>query len=235
VIDHTNRRLLDVLENRDKTTVTAYLRGGVKTGLFGQLEEVTTDRWDAYVEAVRAVFGERVQVVIDRFHVMKNFQDQLVEARRALQRHLSEPDRQQLKGSRWLWVTNPENLAAEKQEQLEGLKRAFPSLGQLAEQREALRTIFEDRQLTTAAAGRQRLQTWMAQARKLGLSALDRFCQTLSNWLDKVANYFCHRSSNGRTEGFNRGLRAILWRACGMFNFKNFRQRALDAFGRPQG
>jgi transposase len=39
--------------------------------------------------------------------------------------------------------------------------------------------------------------------------------------------------SNGRTEGFNRGLRAILWRAFGMVNFRHFRLRVLDRLGRP--
>jgi len=39
----------------------------------------------------------------------------------------------------------------------------------------------------------------MEQARALGLKALERFCKTLTNWLDKIANYFVWRSSNGRT------------------------------------
>ena len=65
----------------------------------------------------------------------------------------------------------------------------------------------------------------------MGLRALDKFCKTLSNWLDLIANYFRSRSSNGRTEGLNHGLRAILWRAFGMANFQNFRLRVLHCFG----
>ena len=72
---------------------------------------------------------------------------------------------------------------------------------------------------------------WMEHARTLGLVALNKFFKTLTNWMDKIANYFHSRSSNGRTEGFNRGLRTILWRACGMINFENFRLRVLHCFG----
>ena len=61
--------------------------------------------------------------------------------------------------------------------------------------------------------------------------ALNKFFKTLTNWLDKIANYFHSRSSNGRTEGFNHGLRSILWRAYGMTNFQNFRLRVLHCFG----
>jgi transposase len=73
----------------------------------------------------------------------------------------------------------------------------------------------------------------MEQAKATGLKALAGFCKTLSNWLELIANYFVSGSSNGRTEGFNHGLRAILWRPFGMLNFRHFRLRVLDRFGQP--
>lgn len=231
IVDHDNQRVLDVLENREKATVLAYLQQGRRSGLLAQVEEVTTDMWDAYVGAARQAFGEGVAITIDRFHVMKNFQECLTGARRELQRQLSGAERNQLKGSRWLWVTNPENLTDEEQQQLQAFKQEFPSLGQLADQREALRAIFEDRSIASPSEGRKRLQGWLKQAQGLGLTVLDKFCQTLSHWLDKIANYFRSRGSNGRTEGLNHGLRAILWRAFGMVNFHNFRLRVLHCFG----
>lgn len=232
-IDHTNRRVLDVLEGRDKELIAKYLRDN-KGGLLAHLEEVTCDMWDAYVNATLEVFGDLVRVTIDRFHVVKNFQEQLTEARREIQRGLDKEAAKELKGTRWLWQTNPENLSDEQRQQLEGLKQRFPKLKELVAQREALRDIFEDRSIRDKESGMKRLQGWMGQAMALGLKALQRFCKTLTNWLDKIANYFVWRSSNGRTEGFNHGLRAILWRAFGMLNFRHFRLRVLDRFGCPQ-
>ena len=234
IIDHTNRRVLDVLENRDQATVTAYLQAARANGLLAHVTEVTTDMWDGYVNAARAAFGPGVSVVIDRFHVVKNLQERLVAARRELQRGLSKDEARQLKGSRWLWCKNFETLTVEERQQLSALRIQFPTLARLADQREALRALFEDRSISTPAAGQERLKAWLASARELGLKALNAFCQTLENWLPLIANYFTHRSSNGPTEGFNRGFRTILWRAFGMPNFQNFRFRILDRFGRPQ-
>jgi transposase len=231
IVDHDNQCVLEVLENRDKSTVLEYLQKGKHEGLLAQVEEVTTDMWDAYVEAAREAFGNKVAITIDRFHVMKNLQECLTGARRELQRQLSEQERQQLKGSRWLWVTNPENLLPAEQQELAALKKQFPILGQLADQREALRAIFDDRRINSPSTGRKRLQAWLEQVQGLGITALDKFCKTLSNWMDKIANYFRSRGSNGRTEGLNHGLRAILWRAFGMANFQNFRLRVLHCFG----
>jgi transposase len=233
IVDHDNRRVLEVLENRDKATVLAYLRQAKGRGLLAAVAEVTTDMWDAYVEAAREAFGERVVVTIDRLHVMKNFQECLTAARRELQRQLPEAARGQLKGRRWLWVTNPENLTPEKRQELEALQKRFPQLGRLSEQREALRAIFDDPKLANPGQGRRRLERWMGQVQRLGLGSLSRFCKTLNNWLDKIANYFRSRSSNGRTEGLNHGIRGILWRAFGMVNFQNFRLRVLHCFGVP--
>jgi transposase len=225
--------VVDVLEGRDKAIVAKYLRDHKET-LFSQVQEVTCDMWDAYVNAAEEVFGDRIRVTIDRFHVIKNFQEQLTEARCQIQRGLDKEAAKQLKGTRWLWQTNPENLTEAQRQQLEELKNRFPRLKELVDQRESLRAIFEDRTIRDAAVGQKRLREWMEQTKALGLAALDKFCTTLSNWLERIANYFLWRSSNGRTEGFNHGLRAILWRAFGMLNFQHFRLRVLDRFGTPR-
>ena len=53
IVDHDNQRVLEVLENREKATVLAYLRQAKERGLLVAVKEVTTDMWDAYVEAAR--------------------------------------------------------------------------------------------------------------------------------------------------------------------------------------
>ena len=229
-MDHDNQRVLEVLPDREKSTVSAYLKEA-KHGVLAQVQEVTMDMCDGYVGAVQEAFGASITITIDRFHVMKNFQECLNKARRELQKSLPKEQAQELKGLRWPLLTNPENLSPEDAQRLQALKEKFPRLHELAEQREALRAIFEDRRITDPIRGRKRLQEWLDKVQRLGIKALESFGKTLGNWMDKIANYFCHRSSNGRTEGLNHGLRALLWRAYGMANFENFRLRVLHCFG----
>jgi transposase len=233
IVDHTNARVLEVLESREKHVVRAYLAEAKAAGVLSDVDEVTTDMWTGYVEAAREVFGAGIRITIDRFHVMKNFQERLTAARRELQRQLPKAEAQALKGTRWLWLTNAENLSSAERAELAELQQRFPLLGQLRAQRDRLRELFEDRTIHTAAAGAKQLRAWVREARALGLRALDAFCQTLERWLEPIANYFVNRASNGRVEGFNTGLRSILWRAFGMVNFEHFRLRVLDRFGRP--
>ena len=95
------------------------------SGRFAEVEEVTTDMWEAYVNAAKEVFGETVRVTIDRFHVMKNLQEQLTKARREIQRDLPEADREELKGSRWLWLKNEASLSPEEKQTLEEFAAGF--------------------------------------------------------------------------------------------------------------
>jgi transposase len=234
IVDHSNGRVLDVLESREKQVIREYLARGRTSGLLAQVVEVTTDMWEGYVQAVREVLGEGVRITIDRFHVMKNFQDHLTAARREIQRQLPRDEAKALKGTRWLWLTNAENLTEQEQAQLVVLQEQFPLLGRLRQQRERLRLLFENAEIDTAAAGMKQLRAWMQEARALGVKALDSFCKTLDRWLEKIANYFIARASNGRVEGFNTGLRSILRRAFGMLNFEHFRLRVLDRFGVPR-
>lgn len=231
LIDHTNGRVLDVLESRDKSVLKAWLSEGKASGLLAQVEQVTTDMWEGYPNAAREELGYGVQIVIDRFHVMKRFQEHLEKQRRQIQGTLPPEATEALKGSRWLWITNPQNLSPEQQAELERLKSRFPALAALSQHREQLREIFENREIRTASVGIVHLRAWCRQGRERGLKALEPFYKTLEKWMAKIANYFPTRANNGRAEGFNRGLRALLWRAAGMSNFTHFRLRVLSVFG----
>ena len=56
LVDHTNERVLDVLEGRDKDLIVNYLRK--QGGAVAAVEKQPTDMWDGYVNAVKEVFGQ---------------------------------------------------------------------------------------------------------------------------------------------------------------------------------
>ncbi|MFM9964126.1 MAG: transposase [Planctomycetaceae bacterium] len=106
-----------------------------------------------------------------------------------------------------------ENLNPEERAELQTLREKFPQLTRLADQRESLRTLFEDRSKTTSEMAQERLTEWLTAARSLQLKPLDAFCQTVENWRPMIANDFTNRSSNGPTEGFNASV-GVSGRSC---------------------
>ncbi len=67
-----------------------------------------------------------MRITIDRFQVMKNFQERLTAARRELQRHLPREEAQAVKGTRWLLLTNKEKFTAAEQAELAKLGERYP-------------------------------------------------------------------------------------------------------------
>jgi len=58
------------------------------------------------------------QRAVDRFHIVKNLNEVLAKARRAIQKDADEMTKEMLKGCRWLLVKNRENLSQEQQKKL---------------------------------------------------------------------------------------------------------------------
>jgi transposase len=231
ITDIDRSRVIEVLENRLKTTVCAYLTS-LPASVKKSLEWVSIDMWEGYYQAVVETLPKRVKVVIDRFHVMKQLNGALTKSRRELQRGMtSKEERDDLKGLRWLLVTNECNLNAEEKEKLAALCTTCPELKACYDLKEEFRKIFDDE--TSRTAAKARLDSWKERVKATGLKSLDRFLGTLANWEEWILNYFSSgKVTNGVVEGLNNKIKLIKRRGYGYTHNGNFRQRILIECGR---
>lgn len=218
--------VLDVLKDRLKETLETWFdqRGAAWCA---HVEVCCADMWDAYHEAAQAKLPN-VRLVVDRFHVMKNLNDAISKARRAIQNQADEATKAVLKGCRWLLVKNRENLTDAEREKLDTMLAASPELKTCYELKEAFRDWFNqssDRQTAAAA-----LEDWLAKVKASGLKALQAFVKMINSWQDRILNYFDGRHSNGFAEGINLKIRMINRRGYGYPNFDHFRLHVLVAF-----
>ncbi|NOY72104.1 MAG: hypothetical protein GXP14_06965 [Gammaproteobacteria bacterium] len=68
--------ILTVLKDRKKATVKAFLKS-IPPALAATIESYCCDMYDGYINAAKEVFGHRVKIVIDRFHVAKHYRSGL--------------------------------------------------------------------------------------------------------------------------------------------------------------
>lgn len=231
LVDHTpgQERIIDILPGRSKERFVAWLRNQKGSGALSALEEVTCDLWEAYRQAVLEVLG--FEATADRFHVEHQLHKRIDQTRREIQRRLPEKQKDDLKGMRWVLLKDRDDLSDSEKKRLQAVVEKFPEIGRLVDCREKLNAIFDDPKLDSIEKGKAALQSWIATARTLESTALDKFCETLIRWLDPVSRYFRSRASNGRTEGFNRGIRMLLSRCFGLPSFAHFRLRVLGVYG----
>jgi len=216
-------RIIAVLPDRKKETLQAYLSTWTKAQREA-VSEAAMDLWEPYAQAVAACLPN-ARIVADRFHVMKNLNDQVTAARREIQRGLPEETKQTLKGCRWLLVRNQEDLSASDKDKLEAMFAVSPLLQQLHGLKEDFRTIFET-DLTKKEA-EPKLQAWIAAVTASGLTKLSKFVATLKNRWEPILNYFHHRLTSGKVEGLNNKVKVIKRCAYGFRNFEHFTLRIL--------
>ena len=186
------------------------------------------------MHAAKEVFGKRVKVVIDRFHVAKLYRNGLDSLRKKelkrLKKELSEEGYGRLKGAMWALRKSSEKLTDKDKDVLSCLFEYSPLFQQAYELCSKLTSIFDVQ--INRRKGKRRLQKWMKEVKESQIRCFDRFLTTLANCLDDIANYFIDRHTSRFVEGFNNKLKVIKRRCYGILNVTHLFQRIqLDLYG----
>lgn len=223
--------ILTVLPDRKKKTIGQFLET-IARRLWPTMETACTDMWDGYVNAVEEFAAAHpevsVEVVVDRYHVAKNYRQCVdkvrIRERRRLNKELSETEYEEIvKGTMWIVRKNNADLEPDERKRLNRLFEYSPELKLAYTFREELTAIFE-MQLTPGEAKR-RLLAWADKVRRSALTCFDRFLTTLGNWLDEIINYFANRLSSGFVEGLNNKAKTLKRRCYGILRVTTLFQR----------
>jgi transposase len=227
------KHLLAVLPDRKKDTVKAFL-AAIPVLQKATIQRVCVDMYEGYSNAVyEALSG--VVVIVDRFHVAKNYRGCADKARKqemqALKKTLPDEEYAELKGVMWTFRKCWADLTEEQQVPLLMLFRYSPMLQQVYILREVMTSLF-NRPLTKAQAVIE-LEAWTRRVQELGLSCFDSFVGTLRKWMDEITNYFIQRQSSGFVEGLNNKIKVIKRRCYGIYDLgRLFQHIWLDVEGR---
>ena len=220
-------RIIAVLPDRKKETLEAYFATWTQEQR-DAVEDAAMDLWEPYAQAAKKCLP-KARIVADRFHVMKNLNDQVTSARREIQRGLPEESKSIFKNCRWLLVRNAEDLSDKDKSKLEAMFTVSPALKQLHTLKEDFRSIFE-KEHSLEEAGTQ-LEAWIKSVEESKLTKLSKFVGTLRNRWKDILNYFHERLTSGKVEGLNNKIKVIKRCAYGFVNFDHFSLRVLVECG----
>ena len=225
--------ILGVLADRKKITVKAFL-SRMPRKLRKTIKVVCSDMYDGFIHAAQEVFGKRVKIVIDRFHVAKLYRKGLDTLRKhelqRLKKELSAEEYKQLQGVMWTLRKREAQVTLEDKEKLDRLFMHSPQLKVAYELCNALTRIFEKR--IGKRRAKSQLTDWIVRVRASTLHCFNTFVTTLEKWMDEIANYFLDRLTSGFVEGLNNKIKVIKRRCYGILNVTHLFQRIhLDLSG----
>ncbi|MEH2156983.1 ISL3 family transposase [Nostoc sp.] len=227
LVDLDQGKLIEMISDRRKEKIAEILTGW-GTEVLLQIEEVSIDLWITYKNLVEELMPN-VQVVADRFHVMKQvnteLDNQMKKEKREAEKINYESDKEQmlsgLNKSKYALLKNEDNLTEEQKDKLEEVKQVSPTLSKMHQLKEELRMIFK-KPIDWLTALFE-LSNWLLSSRQYYPESQN----TMLRWFDEIIAYFDHRTTNGMVEGINNKLKLIKRSAFGFSNFDNFKIRSL--------
>jgi len=166
-------------------------------------------------------------VVFDHFHVIKAMNDKLDNVRRRVVRGVDEDTRAAIKGRRFLFLRNAEDLAPDDKAALDAARAQFRDLSDAYLFKERLRSIYAQACCEFDAAFQ--LDAWCAQAEACGVKEMAAMAKTVRNHFTGILAYWRNdRASNASQEGFNNKIRWLISQAYGFHDYEYFRLKIFD-------
>ena len=198
------------------------------TKVLEQISEVSMDMSGNYKGLVTDLLPNAA-ITVDRFHVMKLVNQELDQARRAVNKAVEnlphETEKAQVKASlhhsKYVLLKSEADLTQEQRFKLESLQQVSPTLKRMHRLKQDFREIFETCQ--TWGDGTLRLLDWLVSAQ----ADFKKSVGTITRWFGEIVGYFEQGTNNGIVEGINNKLKLIKRSGYGFRNFNNFQLRSL--------
>ena len=197
------------------------LAGALKKLKKSKLRIVTMDMANAYYSWISENFPQ-ANIVFDHFHVIKLMNDKLDLVRRRITAKMDDSQRKQLKGLRFIFLRNNEDLPEDAKMILKNMRGDFQDLGDAYMFKEALRSIY--RQAKDSYHARIAFHRWCKLAEETGILELKTMARTIRDKLDGIVTYWTFRHiSNAKMEGFNNKIRWLIKQAYGFRDREYFK------------
>ena len=144
-----------------------------------------------------------------------NLNQAVDEVRRSEWRAADQSEKKLIKNSRYLLLSNPENLTQPAHERLEQLREANLQLSTAYQLREQFRAVYSYR---SEGRAKLALKDWCDLAEASDLPSFKRLAKGFRKHTKRITSYITHKLTSGRIEGFNSKLSRIIQRSCGISN-----------------
>ena len=212
VTDHDKGIVLHVADDRKSDSLTEYfdtLPDDQQAGI----ECITMDMSRAYIKAVRDnIPGAETKIAFDKFHVAQSLGKAVNKVRLEENKALINQGIETLKGTRYDWLTNPENMNEEQWDNFEPLKNSKLKTARAWAIREMAMSLWNYK---SRAWARKAWNKWLCWAQRCRLEPVKEVAKTIKEHLLGIINAIVLEANNGRAEGVNSKIQSLKKRACG--------------------
>jgi transposase len=214
-VDIDEARVVFATEGKDAATVVAFTADlTAHGGDPDQVSEVCIDMSPAFIKGV-AESLPNAEVTFDKFHAVKIINEAVDEVRRAEQKAQSI-----LKGTRYIWLRNPDNLSDRQRATLDALPTRTLKTARAYQIRLAFQDLYAEDSPDSAAVYLKKWYFWATHSR---LEPVIAAARTVKRHWDGILRWFHSKIANGLIEGINSLLQAAKAKARGYRSTRNLK------------
>uniref|UniRef100_E6QNR8 Transposase of ISCARN77, ISL3 family n=1 Tax=mine drainage metagenome TaxID=410659 RepID=E6QNR8_9ZZZZ len=213
-VDIETSRVIHACEGKGKETLKNIQQHLESKGVTKeQITQISMDLSPAFI-AGGTEFFPAAKITFDRFHIVKLLNEAMDKVRRVERREHDE-----LKGHKYLFLKNKQNLSEKQRTSLADMIELFPNLGKAYRLKVLFNDLWEMRSKEAASAF---LTDWCNEADEAKIPAFMAFAKTVKSHWSGIVHFVESRITNGVLEGINSKVQLAKRRARGYRNTGNF-------------
>lgn len=219
VTDRETGHVVHVAGDRKKETITAWYVSLSEAQRMG-IQSIAMDMWPAYIEAtLAAIPGAEKKIAFDKFHIAKYLGDAVNAVRRQEHKALLKEGNGILKGSKYFWQTNPDNMSRNQWRAFKELRESSLKTARAWAIKETAMSSWHYISRTWAEKAWLRWYSWAIRSR---LEPIKRVARMIKKHLWGILNAIILRATNALAESINSKINMIKARSRGFRNKQRF-------------
>jgi len=219
VNDLDRGRVLYVAEDREEKSLDGFW-STLTPEQIQSIEAVAVDMWDAYLNSIRKHVPEADRkIVYDKFHIAQHLTDAIDRVRRTEHKELKAEGDDRLKGTRFSWLRNPDNMKWKEKLQFAALKKAHLKSSRAWALKQSAMELFD---YISESWARKHFRWWFNWATRSRLQPMIKVAGMLKRRFENIITYLRHRITNAGSESINAKIQWVKYTARGYRNKQNF-------------
>ncbi len=228
VTDLDGSVVLHVADDRKRESLDVFFRS-LTVEQLDAIQVVAMDMWGPFISsASEHVPDADRKIAFDKFHVAGHLGEAVDRVRRREHKTLSELGNDSLKGSRFLWLTNPDNLDAAGTGALNALHQMNLKTSRAWALKETAMCIWR---LVQRGRALKEWTAWLSKAMRSRLEPVKKVARMIRKHLWGIVNAMALRTTNAGSESVNAKVQRVKRTACGFRNRERFRNAILFHLG----
>ncbi len=220
VQDQETRYVLQVGEGRGRETLDHFYES-LDSKQVSAIESVSMDMHQPYIQStLKHVPGADEKICFDKFHVAQHLGNAVDKVRRQEHKQLIAQGDETLKGTKYLWLRNPEKMKDEDWWALDILRECALRTARAWAIKELAMSLWD---YVKRGWAMKAWKGWLSWAQRCRLDPMTKVAKTVKRHLWGIINAVTLKRNNASSESLNAKIQKLKRWACGYRNPERFK------------